>query len=149
MLVRNVLNKKSNVQFTVSPDDTIITVLKMFHEKKIGFVIIMDSTTKKVVGTVSERDMCAAMGEEGTTRDTAIKTIMNNNIVSCDMDDNLPRVAAIMTGKRTRHVLVYDDDVLEGIISIGDVVKHRLDETLHEEEEMRNYIVGTDYSYGN
>ncbi len=147
MLVRNVMNKKGNIQFTVSPGDTILTVLKMFHEKKIGFVIITD-TSNKVVGTVSERDMCEAMGE-GATRDTAIEKIMNSNIVSCNMDDNLPRVAAIMTGQRTRHVLVYDDNVLEGIISIGDVVKHRLDETLHEEEEMRNYIVGTGYSYGN
>ena len=149
MLVRSVMDKKGHDLYSVSPGDTVLTVLQLFRTKKIGFAIVGDPSSK-ILGTVSERDICNFMSvESGLGRETVINHVMVDNIVTCSMDDNLPRVMAIMTGQRTRHVLVYDGDDLRGIISIGDVVKHRLDETLHDEEEMRNYIAGTGYSYGN
>lgn len=147
MLVQSVMNKKSSDVFSVLPDDTVLTVLQLFLAKKIGYAIVCDPENG-IVGSVSERDICHAMSHSYSDgRQTAVKNIMTKNIVSCDIEDNLTKVRALMTGQKTRHLLVYKENVLIGIISIGDVVKHHLDETLHEEEAMRDYILGTGYAY--
>jgi CBS domain-containing protein len=67
---------------------------------------------------------------------------MNPELAICSIDDPLPRVMAIMTDRRTRHVLVMDDEELAGLVSIGDVVKHRLDESLRTEQLLGEYIAG-------
>ena len=72
---------------------------------------------------------------------------MTKKVLYCDMEDNLTKVMAIMTGWRSRHLLVRNLDDFLGIISIGDVVKYRLDESLHDEEDLRKYIQGTGYTY--
>lgn len=147
MHVKTILGEKGFDVFSVSPDDTILTVLQMFRTKKIGFAIVGDPGDK-ILGTVSERDICHTMSMPGGTgRQTPIKQIMTQNIVTCSWDDNLAKVMALIIGQKTRHVLVYDGDAIKGIISIGDVVKHRLDESLREEEGYRKYIEGTGYSY--
>ncbi len=72
---------------------------------------------------------------------------MQKQIVTCTSDDYLGKVMALMTEKRTRHVLVMDGETGAGIVSIGDVVKHRLDEAIKDEESMLEYIQGTGYGY--
>lgn len=145
MLVKTVLGKKGFDVFSVLPEDTILAVLKTFGIKKIGFAIVGDPV-HNIHGTVSERDICHAIAA-GAGIETEIKDVMTVNVETCLLDDNLAKVMALMTGQRTRHVLVYEGDEIRGIISIGDVVKHRLDETLRDEVEMRRYIEGTGYSY--
>lgn len=148
MHVKTILDKKGFDVYSVLPDDTVLSVLHMFRTKMIGFAMVGDASGN-ILGTVSERDICHAMSlAEGDGRQTAIRDIMTENIVICSWDDNLAKVMALMTGQKTRHVLVYDEDeALKGIISIGDVVKHRLDEAVQDEEELRHYIEGTGYSY--
>lgn len=145
MLVKTVLGKKGFDVFSVLPEDTILAVLKIFSVKKIGFSIVGDPH-HSIVGTVSERDICHALAG-GAHRDTPIKDVMTLDFATCSMEDNLAKVMALMTELRTRHVLVYNGTDIRGIISIGDVVKHRLDETLRDEVAMRQYIEGTGYSY--
>lgn len=146
MHVKTILGNKGFDIFSVLPEDTALTVLKLFSLRKIGFAIVGDPD-KNIQGTVSERDICHAIAT-GAKLNTKIKDIMTLNFETCSLDDNLEKVMALMTGHRTRHILVYDDDDgVRGIISIGDVVKHRLDETLRDEVAMRRYIEGTGYSY--
>lgn len=71
---------------------------------------------------------------------------MTSEVATCKPDDNLIRIMAMMTEKRNRHMFVCDNNVLCGVISIGDVVKHRLDEIMREEDELQKYIDGTGYS---
>ncbi len=83
----------------------------------------------------------------GISRADTIKKVMTKNILYCDVEDSLTKVMAIMTGCRSRHVLVREHNNFIGIISIGDVVKCRLDESLHDEEDLLKYIHGTGYNY--
>lgn len=146
MHVKTVLENKGFDAFSVSPYDTVLTALRLFNEKSIGFAMVCGQNGD-VLGTVSERDICLAMSTaEGAGRQTAIKDVMAKNTVTCALDDNLVRVMALMTEKKTRHVLVYGDGILRGVISIGDLVKHRLDEVMREEMELLQYIGGTGYS---
>lgn len=145
MHVSAVLAKKNADIIWVLPEDTILDVLKIFNNKKIGFVVVGDPA-HNLKGAVSERDICHELAV-GAKLTTEAKEIMTVHIEKCSLEDNLAKATAIMTEKRTRHLLVYEGDVLKGLISIGDVVKHRLDETLHDEEELRHYIEGTGYSY--
>ena len=74
-----------------------------------------------------------------------VADIMNRSVVTCSAQDGLPFVMSIMTKRRTRHVLVMDGDTSVGVVSIGDVVKHRLDELLRNEQALHDYIAGTRY----
>ena len=74
-----------------------------------------------------------------------VADIMNRSVATCSTEDLLPFVMAIMTERRTRHVLVMDGDAAVGVVSIGDVVKHRLDEALRNEQALHEYIAGTPY----
>lgn len=145
MHVKTILGEKGFDVFSVLPEDTVLAVLQIFSLRKIGFAIVGDPD-RDIQGTVSERDICQAMAS-GANLDTEIKDVMTVNFETCSLDDNLAKIMALMTGQRTRHVLVHEGDGIGGIISIGDVVKHRLDETLRDEVAMRRYIEGTGYSY--
>ena len=146
MYVSTVLRRKGSETYSVAPDDSVITALQLFSSKKIGFAVVLDPDGKPV-GGVSEREICNAMAQpDGAGRKTAIRDVMTAKVVTCSPDNNLIRIMALMTEKRNRHMLVCDEQGLRGVISIGDVVKHRLDEIMHEEEELLKYIDGTGYS---
>ncbi|MGR3761076.1 CBS domain-containing protein [Roseobacteraceae bacterium NS-SX3] len=146
MYVKAVLGEKGYETYSVGPDDSVLTALQLFNSKNIGFAVVLDGTGK-VLGGVSERDICKAMSDSsGAGRQTSIRDVMSADVITCSPDDNLIRLMAIMTEQRNRHMLVCDQDGLQGVISIGDVVKHRLDEIMREEEELIKYIEGTGYS---
>ncbi|KAE9630044.1 CBS domain-containing protein [Parasedimentitalea maritima] len=146
MYVSTVLRHKGSETYSVAPDDSVLTALQLFDAKKIGFAVVLDPAGK-ALGGVSEREICKAMAiPDGGGRQAAIREVMTPNVGTCSPDDNLIRIMALMTEKRNRHMLVCDDDGLCGVISIGDVVKHRLDEIMREEEELLKYIDGTGYS---
>ncbi|MBZ9793907.1 CBS domain-containing protein [Rhizobium sp. 3T7] len=145
MLVCQILKTKSPEIVSVTPDHTMVEVLRLFRENNIGFVIVGRSPGE-CLGTVSERDCCNAVAEYGIKAPVMrVGDIMNRRVATCSTDDLLPLVMAIMTERRTRHVLVMDGDKIAGIVSIGDVVKYRLDEALRTEEDLYNYICGTAY----
>lgn len=147
MYAKDVLDSKNGGIISVKPDETLQEVLRTFARMKIGFAIVRDMQDG-ISGTISERDICHAMSEMGEEAcGTKASQIMTQSVVSCKPDDVLPKIMALMTAHRTRHVLVMDGETLRGIVSIGDVVKHRLDESLRVEESMRDYIEGTGYSY--
>ncbi|TIU25683.1 MAG: CBS domain-containing protein, partial [Mesorhizobium sp.] len=98
------------------------------------------------LGTLSERDCCNAVAEHGTNAPMMrVAEIMNRGVASCSTLDMLPSVMAIMTNQRTRHVLVMDGGTVVGVVSIGDVVKHRLEELMSNEQVLHDYIAGTGY----
>ncbi|WP_192362931.1 CBS domain-containing protein [Mesorhizobium mediterraneum] len=145
MLVGQILKTKSPEVISVTPDQTIVEVLRLFRDKNIGFVVVSRSPGK-YLGTLSERDCCNAVAEYGTEAPMMrVAEIMNRSLATCSAQDVLPLVMAIMTERRTRHVLVMDGNAIVGVVSIGDVVKHRLDETLRNEEALHDYIAGTGF----
>jgi CBS domain-containing protein len=145
MLVRDILQITGAEVVSVSPNQTMAEVVRLFRKKNIGFVLVRHSP-RDIVGTVSERNCCHAVAEHGTeAASMPVADIMNRELATCSVSDLLPTVMAIMTDRRTRHVLVMDGEVLAGLVSIGDVVKHRLDESLRTEQLLGEYIAGTGF----
>jgi CBS domain-containing protein len=141
MLVGAILNAKAPEVISVTPDQTMMDVLQVFQDNNIGFVVVSRSPGE-YLGTMSERDCCNAVLEHGSRAPTmTVADTMNRNVATCSTKDGLPLVMAIMTERRTRHVLVMDGDAPVGVVSIGDVVKHRLDELQLEANVLRDYAV--------
>ena len=143
MHVYQILKSKSPELISVTPDQTMVEVLRLFRDNNIGFVVVSRSPGE-CLGTLSERDCCNAVAEYGTEAPIMrVADIMTRRVATCSAEDMLPFVMAIMTERRTRHVLVMEGGAPVGVVSIGDVVKHRLDEALRNEQALHEYIAGT------
>lgn len=145
MLVCQILKNKAPGVISVTPAQTMTEVLQLFRDNNIGFVIVSRSPGE-YLGTVSERDCCNAVAEHGAGAPMMrVADIMNRSVATCSAEDGLPMVMAIMTERRTRHVLVMDGSAHIGVVSIGDVVKHRLEELSRNEQALSEYIAGTGF----
>lgn len=145
MLVGEILKTKAPGVVSVAPETTVVEVLRLFRDSNIGFVVV-NRVAGEYLGSLSERDCCNAVAEHGVAAPMmAVADIMNRNVATCSSRDGLPLVMAIMTRQRTRHVLVLEGKAIAGVVSIGDVVKHRLDESLRNEQVLHDYIAGTGY----
>lgn len=146
MFVKALLGEKGGETYTVSPHDTVLTALELFKAKRIGFAVVIDQDGNPV-GGISERDVCKALASAASIgRQASVRDVMMRDIEQVSPADNLVKVLDTMTRTRSRHLLVMDDARLLGVISIGDVVKHRLDEVLKEETELLKYVGGAGYS---
>lgn len=145
MFVGEILENKAAGVISVDPERTIVEVLQLFRDNNIGFVVVCGSPGE-YLGTVSERDCCNAVAEYGIEAPMMrVADIMRRGLVTCSTQDVLPLVMAIMTQERRRHVLVMDGSDIVGVISIGDLVKHRLEESLRTERVLHDYICGAGY----
>ena len=145
MLVCQILKIKAPEVVSVTPSQTMVEVLRLFRENNIGCVVV-SRFPGDCMGTLSERDCCNAVAEHGTKAPLMrVAEIMNRSVATCSTQDLLPSVMAIMTERRTRHVLVVDGRTIMGVVSIGDVVKHRLEELMSNEQVLYDYIAGTGY----
>ena len=148
MLICQILNTKAAGVISVTPGQTMVEVLRLFRHNNVGFVVV-SHRPGEYLGTLSERDCCNAVAEYGVEAPMMrAADIMNRSVATCSTQDGLPLVMAIMTKRRTRHVLVMDGDVVAGVVSIGDVVKHRLEELQYNEQWLHEYIAGTGYHGG-
>lgn len=145
MIVGEIVKNKGIGVIAVRPDQTMVEVLRLFRDNNIGFVVVSRSA-REYLGTLSERDCCNAVAQYGAEAAMMqVADIMNRSVAICSTRDLLPFVMAIMTERRTRHVLVRDGDDVVGVVSIGDVIKHRLDEAQRTEQDLHDYICGTNY----
>jgi len=141
MFVSDVLAQKGGLVFTVTPGTTVAQVAQQLSTRRIGSVLVL-SDSQTISGIVSERDLVRAMARHGSgALDIEVREIMTRDVVTCHPDDPIERVMGLMTTGRFRHLPVVDRGELVGLISIGDVVKARLEETQHETEALKAYIV--------
>ncbi len=127
----------------LAPSSTkLVELAKMMHDEKIGSVIICNDGVKPE-GIVTERDVLNAIIDHGPgVLDREAGNIVDHDVATCSPEDNVVKVMAAMTDRRTRHVLVLDNGGISGIVSIGDVVKSRMDELEVEVDAMRDYVAG-------
>ncbi|WP_064684750.1 CBS domain-containing protein [Rhizobium bangladeshense] len=145
MFVGDIMKNKGVGVITVAPDQTMVEVLRLFRSNNIGFVVVSRSNNE-YLGTLSERDCCNAVAEYGAEAAMMrAADVMNRSVATCSTHDLLPVAMGIMTNRRTRHVLVMDGNEVIGVVSIGDVVKHRLDEAQRTEQDLQDYICGNRY----
>ena len=141
MHVSDVLKVKGSDVITTGPGESISATVRMLNVKRIGAVIVRDAKDA-VIGIISERDVIRGIAVNGERAlDMEVRDLMTAEVSDCTSNDTVSEVMKIMTVGRFRHVPVIDDGVLKGIISIGDVVKHRLEETEMEARVLRDYVL--------
>lgn len=140
MLIAQILEGKGKEVVTVGPDVTAGELAAVLAEHNIGSAVVIGGDGE-IVGIVSERDLArglVAHGDDLAKRN--VGELMSRDVVSCSRGDDLRHLMQLMTERRIRHLPVVEEGQLVGIISIGDVVKHRLMELEAERESLQAYI---------
>jgi len=140
MNVDTILRNKGNAVETARPDWSVVQMCQHLDELGVG-ALVVSSDGQHVVGIVSERDVINHIANEGAAvLDRPVSDIMIHNVVTCTRADDIAHLMETMTERRIRHLPVVENDALVGIVSIGDVVKHRIQETEYEAKALREYI---------
>lgn len=140
MTVAQILNEKGGDVVSVGVGATVMDALIVLKEHRIGAVLVMDDDGS-VAGVLSERDVVRALPDEGgSLLLQPVSSLMTRGVISCETSHSMTDVMALMTQRRIRHLPVIEGGRLLGMISIGDVVKHRIAETEHEAEALKSYI---------
>ena len=143
MLIRQILAAKGSDVVTTHAEATVADVVKLLGEKGIGAVVVTDHDGG-LSGIISERDITRGLAEHGAELlDMKVGNIMTRDVVTCTPDDGIEKLMSEMTERRFRHLPVVADQRMIGIISIGDVVKHRLHELEEETHQLHDYIAGS------
>lgn len=140
MTVKTILDSKGHDVMTLGPNEKLSTAAKMLAEHRIGAVVITNGD-RKIVGILSERDIVRVVGlRGGIALDETVRDVMTPKVSICNENHTVNEVMEIMTRGRFRHLPVEKDGQLDGIISIGDVVKRRIEDVEREAEEIKQYI---------
>jgi CBS domain-containing protein len=141
MFVSDILAQKGGLVYSVTPGTSLAQLSQQLSVRRIGSVLVLDAESS-VVGIVSERDLVRAFASHGAkAMELEARQVMTRDVITCDPDDSIDQVMQTMTSGRFRHLPVVRHGELLGLVSIGDVVKARLEEAKHETEALRAYIV--------
>jgi CBS domain-containing protein len=140
MRVADLLRSKGSEVATVPPGVSVAGLLEDLARHNIGAMVVADETGG-VIGIVSERDVVRRLHERGAELLTVpVEEIMTRQVVTCTPNDGVDSLAAVMTERRVRHMPVVEDGRLVGIVSIGDVVKSRIEQLESDREQLESYI---------
>lgn len=140
MTVSHILKAKGRDVITASPTSSVSDIARILSERRIGAVVITGATGR-IEGIVSERDVVRQVGKEGAKAlDLPVSAIMTRNVRTAREGDSEAELMALMTEHRIRHLPVVHDGKLAGMISIGDVVKNRIEAIEREAADMKAYI---------
>jgi len=141
-LVRDLLAEKGNEVWGVAPDASVLDALRLMAERRVGALLVLEGD--KLAGLFSERDYARKVILEGkASKDTPVRDIMSTKIVCVGPDESTDECMSLMTENRIRHLPVMNDGKLEGVISIGDVVKAVIAEREQVIEHLEHYISGS------
>ena len=139
MTVRSILDSKGHQVLSVEPDAKLAAAVEVLGERKIGAVLVMSEG--RIEGILSERDIVRALSERGAgVLDESVSAVMTRKVVSCRESDTVAGIMEMMTLGKFRHLPVVEEGRVVGLISIGDIVKRRVQEYETEQEALRDYI---------
>jgi CBS domain-containing protein len=139
--VRELLTNKGNNVYSISPDATVYEALVLMAEKDIGALLVIDGG--KIEGIISERDYARKIAILGkTSKDAPVKEIMSEDVIYVEESQSVEECMVLMIKKRVRHLPVFTNGEMKGLISIGDVVKGIIDEKEFTIDQLVNYITG-------
>lgn len=142
MNVSKILENKGNSVVTVSADAKVSDAITLLNKHNIGALVAVDGQDR-VAGILSERDIVRRLGTGAASfLAQPVSSIMTPRPITCTRDDSVDDVMQMMTGRHFRHMPVVENDVLVGVISIGDVVKTKIEVTEGEAAALREYIAG-------
>jgi CBS domain-containing protein len=142
MIVQSVLRSKKNSHvLTIRPDDTILKFVQLLRLAGVGAMIV-SKDGHSLEGIISERDVVHALAtDENKLLTLPVSALMTHDTVTCSPSDTIAHVTHLMTERRVRHLPVMEGDRLVGVISIGDVLKHRVDEVQFEAAVLRDIAI--------
>lgn len=141
MRIQELLKGKGSDVVTLTSDATIGDLVQTLADHRIGAVVVTDGDA--IAGIISERDVVRALvgGADGLL-EKPVEELMTSQVITCSPGDEVSSLAASMTEHRFRHLPVVRGDELVGIVSIGDIVKFRLEELQSERDQLESYITG-------
>jgi signal-transduction protein with cAMP-binding, CBS, and nucleotidyltransferase domain len=140
--VREILQSKDSKLWTIGTTASVFEALELMAEKNIGSLLVMEN--KKMQGIFSERDYARGIVLKGkSSKQTKVGELMTKEVIYVAPDDRLKECMALMTSKRVRHLPVYQDGELIGILSIGDLVKQIISDQEFTIRELEKYITGS------
>ncbi len=139
--VRQLLSEKGRQVWSIQPTDSVYDAIKMMADREIGALVVVDNG--QMVGIISERDYARKVILVGKmSRETAVGDIMTTDVVRGKIDLPVDQGLALMTEKRIRHLPIFDENNLVGVVSIGDLVKAIIEEQKFVIEQLEHYIAG-------
>jgi CBS domain-containing protein len=140
MIVSQILKAKGSDVTTIGPEASLAEAATKLARARIG-ALVVTARDGEIVGIISERDIVKAVAvSRGQAVDQAVEAVMTHKVATCAPADSLESLMREMTARRVRHLPVVNDNRLAGIISIGDVVKYRLDELERERAMLVQYV---------
>ena len=142
MIVRSILKTKSSTDVaTTVAGQKVGDAAKLLDQRRIGALVVVDDQ-RGLAGILSERDIVRGLSRHGSAvLDMQVGQLMTADVLTCTPEDSLDSLMATMTSNRIRHLPVLEGGRLAGIITIGDVVKARLDETTMQVDSLREYVM--------
>ncbi|MEA2952277.1 MAG: hypothetical protein QOJ96_1797 [Alphaproteobacteria bacterium] len=140
MTVKAIIDAKGGDVVTIEPTASLATAAKLLAQRRIGALVVLGAD-QRIVGILSERDIVRMISERGAAAfDDQVGQVMTRKVATCTYDETIHSIMERMTAGKFRHVPVIELGRLAGIISIGDVVKNRIQEMEQESAAMRDYI---------
>jgi CBS domain-containing protein len=140
-MISSILKRKGSEVQSVSPADTVLAVSRVLTERGIGAALVRDAAGG-LLGIISERDIVRGMANQGQgTTQLPAERLMTRDLVTITPNTSVAEAMELMTRRRVRHLPVLEDGKLVGLVSIGDLVKARIDEAEHEAAELKAYVV--------
>lgn len=141
MLIQHILATKGGDVVAVRSADTVAEAVATLRANRIGAVIVSDDDGATVAGILSERDIVRVIADDGAAAlDQPVSAVMTAEVFTCDPTTTIEQLMATMTERRIRHIPVVAEGRLVGVISIGDVVKHRVGELSQEAQTLHDYV---------
>src|SRR5689334_14106006 len=139
--ISDILRVKGDEVISLPSDGTVRELIGTLAERRIGAVLVVDGTVLR--GVVSERDVVRRLHTDGdAVLDTELVDLMTSDVVTCGVDDDIDTIAATMTERRIRHMPVMREQTPVGVVSVGDVVKSRMEQLQSESDQLTHYIAG-------
>jgi CBS domain-containing protein len=140
-MITSILKGKGTDVVAVAPADTVLAVARVLTEHRIGAALVRDAAGQ-LLGIISERDIVVGMANQGQgTTQLPAERLMTRDLVTIAPQTSVTEAMELMTRRRVRHLPVMENGELVGLVSIGDLVKARIDEAEHEAAELKAYVV--------
>tara|TARA_B110000977_G_C10827601_1_gene396769 strand:+ start:217 stop:645 length:429 start_codon:yes stop_codon:yes gene_type:complete len=140
-MARKLVTKLSNRQcFTLTEKDTLKTASEKFQKHNVGVMPVLNEKDKTVIGITSERDLARYIYRDEFKSDLLINKIMTKDIISCNLNTSVTELMEMITSHKIRHIPIIEEKKLLGIVSIGDVVNHIIEQYKDENQQLRDFI---------
>jgi len=140
-MARKLVTKLSNRQcFTLTEKDTLKTASEKIQKHNVGVMPVLNEKEKNIIGIISERDLARYIHKDEFKSDLPVSKIMTKNIISCNLNTSVTELMEMISSHKIRHIPIIEEKKLLGIVSIGDVVNHIIEQYKEENQQLRDFI---------